>query len=47
MLGQFIKFIFKRKKFFLIPIIIIIGILGLLSILGQGTVYAPFIYTVF
>ena len=47
MLKQFIKFIFIRKKFFLIPIIIIIGILGLLSILGQGTVYAPFIYTVF
>lgn len=47
MFKQFIKFIIQRKKFFLIPIIILMSLLGLLSILGQGTVYAPFIYTVF
>lgn len=47
MLRQFIKFVFQRKKFFLIPIIILVSLLALLSILGQGTVYAPFIYTVF
>ena len=47
MFKQFIKFIIQRKKFFLIPIIILVSLLALLSLLGQGTVYAPFIYTVF
>ena len=36
-----------RKKFWLAPIIIVMLILGSLIVLTQGTVVAPFIYTLF
>ena len=44
---EIIKFVFVRKMFWLLPIIIILIIFGGLLILSQGTVFAPFIYTVF
>lgn len=40
----FLKF---RKKLWLTPIIAILVILGGLLILAQGSVVAPFIYTLF
>jgi len=43
-LWQFLK---VRKKFWLLPIIIIMLIFGGLLILVQGTAIAPFIYTLF
>jgi hypothetical protein len=46
-LKEIIKFMIVRKKFWLIPILIIFLIFGSLLILTQGTVFAPFIYTVF
>lgn len=36
-----------RKKLWLAPIIIIMLILGALLILTQGSVVAPFVYTLF
>ena len=36
-----------RKKLWLAPIIIVILILGGLLVLAQGSVVAPFIYTLF
>ena len=36
-----------RKKLWLAPIIIVMIILGSLLILAQGSVVAPFIYTLF
>tara|TARA_Y200000002_G_C22606387_1_gene631815 strand:+ start:694 stop:843 length:150 start_codon:yes stop_codon:yes gene_type:complete len=36
-----------RKKIWLAPIIFIMLIIGGLLILAQGTVVAPFIYTIF
>lgn len=36
-----------RKKLWLAPIIIVIVILGALLIAAQGSVFAPFIYTLF
>jgi len=36
-----------RKKFWLAPIIFVMLILGSLIVLSQGTVVAPFIYTLF
>jgi len=48
---EFIKelftFLLLRKKLWLAPIIIVMLILGGLMILAQGSVVAPFIYTVF
>ena len=44
---EFIRFISVRKKYWLLPIIIIVFILGGLIVLTQGTAVAPFIYTIF
>jgi hypothetical protein len=46
-LKDLFGFIFKRKKFWLIPLIIILFIFGLLIILAGGSAIAPFIYTIF
>ena len=40
-------FLRVRKKLWLAPIIIILVVLGGLLILAQGSVVAPFIYTLF
>ena len=44
---EMFNFLRKRKKLWLAPIIIVIVLLGGLLILGQGSVIAPFIYTLF
>ena len=36
-----------RKKYWLAPLIVTIILVGLLLVLTQGTVIAPFIYTIF
>ncbi|WP_286261881.1 DUF5989 family protein [Polynucleobacter sp. HIN9] len=41
------NFLCIRKKFWLLPIIIVLGIFGALIVFAQGTVFAPFIYTLF
>lgn len=43
-LWQFLK---VRKKFWLLPIILVMLLLGGLLILAQGSAVAPFIYTLF
>jgi len=44
---ELIKFFIARKKYWLIPMVLVFLIFGVLLILTQGTVFAPFIYTVF
>jgi len=36
-----------RKKFWLLPVVIVMGLLGGLLALTQGSAIAPFIYTLF
>ena len=36
-----------RKKYWLIPILVVMVILGGLIVLAQGSAVAPFIYTLF
>lgn len=43
-LWDFMK---ERKKFWLLPIIIVLMLLGLLIVMTQGSAIAPFIYTLF
>lgn len=45
--GELWMFLKVRKKFWLLPIILVILALGGLLILAQGSVVAPFIYTLF
>ena len=40
-------FLKERKKFWLLPIIAALGLVGSLLVLTQGSVVAPFIYTLF
>ena len=40
-------FMRERKKFWLAPIIIVLVLLGGLILLAEGTVVAPFVYTLF
>jgi len=40
-------FMKERKKFWLLPIILILLALGVLIVLTQGSAIAPFIYTLF
>lgn len=46
-LSEFCRFLRVRKKFWLLPILIMCAIFGALIVLGQGSVVAPFIYTLF
>ena len=46
-LIEFWKFLKVRKKFWLLPIIIVLVIFGGLIVLSQGSAVAPFIYTIF
>lgn len=46
-LREFWMFLRARKKYWLIPILIVMAILGGLIVLSQGSVVAPFIYTLF
>ncbi len=46
-LKEFWNFLKIRKKYWLLPIIIILVIFGGLIVLTQGTAIAPFIYTLF
>jgi len=41
------RFLKVRKKFWLLPFIIVLFLFGGLIILTQGTAIAPFIYTIF
>ncbi len=40
-------FMRARKKFWLMPVILIMLVLGGLLVLAQGSAVAPFIYTLF
>ena len=47
LLKELWNFLRVRKKLWLAPILIVLIILGGLLILAQGSVVAPFIYTLF
>lgn len=44
---DFVGFLRQRKKFWLAPLILVILGLGALIVFSQGSVVAPFIYTLF
>jgi|TARA_B110000967_G_C18710114_1_gene472259 hypothetical protein len=46
-LIEFFEFLKVRKKYWLLPIIIILVFFGGLIVLSQGSAVAPFIYTLF
>jgi Family of unknown function (DUF5989) len=46
-LRGFWKFLRHRKKYWLLPVLVIMLVLGALLVLAQGSAIAPFIYTLF
>jgi len=46
-LKEFLYFLKERKKYWLFPIIIVLFLFGALILLSEGSVIAPFIYTMF
>jgi hypothetical protein len=46
-LGELWRFMRVRKKFWLLPILIMMVVFGGLVVLTKGSVFAPFIYTLF
>ena len=46
-IKEFIVFLKVRKKYWLLPILIILLIFGGLIVLSQGSAVAPFIYAIF
>ncbi len=47
LLRELLAFLRHRKKMWLLPVIVALVVLGGLLILAQGSVIAPFIYTLF
>ena len=47
LLRELLQFMRERKKFWLLPVIITMALLGGLLLLVQGSAVAPFIYTLF
>jgi hypothetical protein len=45
--GELWSFMMVRKKFWLLPIMVMMVLLGGLIVLTQGSAVAPFIYTLF
>ncbi len=46
-LGEFIVFLWERKLWWMIPMVVVLVGFGLLLIFAQTSAIAPFIYTLF
>ena len=46
-LREFLDFLRQQKRYWLIPIVVVLVLFGLLLIFAQTSAVAPFIYTLF
>ena len=46
-LNELCRLMRTRKKFWLLPIFVVLGLFGAVLVLTQGSAVAPFIYTLF
>jgi len=47
LLKDFIQFLKERKKWWLIPMIIVLALFSLILIIGSSSALAPYIYSLF
>jgi hypothetical protein len=47
LVGELWAFMRERKKWWLMPIILVMVVVGALLVFAQGSALAPFIYTIF
>ena len=46
-LQEFWRYMTVRKKFWLVPVLLVLVVFGGLIVLAKGSAIAPFIYTIF
>ncbi|HEV7260016.1 MAG TPA: DUF5989 family protein [Bosea sp. (in: a-proteobacteria)] len=46
-LSELSEFLLARKKYWLMPIVLLMALLGGLLVLTKGSAIAPFVYTLF
>jgi hypothetical protein len=46
-LGELLAFLWQRKLWWLIPMIVLLALLGFLIVFSQSSAIAPFIYSLF
>jgi hypothetical protein len=46
-LWEFWEFLREQKKFWLLPIVLVLCLLGMVVLFSQSSAVAPFIYTLF
>ena len=47
LMGELRGFMRERKKWWLLPVIVVMVVVGTLLVFAQGSALAPFIYTIF
>ncbi len=45
--GELIAFLWEMKRWWMIPMVVVLMMFGIILIVGQSTVIGPFIYTLF
>ncbi|HTX18581.1 MAG TPA: DUF5989 family protein [Bacteroidota bacterium] len=46
-IAEYLQFLKENKKWWLVPIVVVLVLFGLLIVLTKGSALAPFIYTLF
>jgi hypothetical protein len=46
-LAEFVEFLWERKLWWMIPMVVVLTLFGMLLVFAQGSAVAPFIYTLF
>jgi hypothetical protein len=47
LLNELWRYMRARKKLWLLPMLVVLGLFGGLLVLAQGSAVAPFVYTLF
>jgi hypothetical protein len=47
LMGEFWEFLRIRKRYWLLPIVLMLSLLGMIIIFTEGSAVAPFIYALF
>ena len=47
LVSEFIGFMKQNKKFWLLPLILVLLLIGLIVVFGGSSAVAPFVYTLF
>jgi hypothetical protein len=46
-MGELVAFLWERKLWWMIPMVVVLVLFGTLMVLAQGSALSPFVYTLF